>query len=77
MRSCTTSIVIFLLAVIAKYQISTEGTPSNSMLARMEGVRAPGTSGNTQGVHTLGTEEVWLCHQRRMSTTRFSLASST
>ena len=45
-------------------QISTEGTPSNSKLARMEGVRAPGTSGNTQGGHTLGNASVVMRRQR-------------
>ena len=45
-------------------QISTEGTPSNSMLARMEGVRAPGTSVNTQGGHTLGYASVMVRRQR-------------
>ena len=45
-------------------QISTEGTPHNSMLARMEGVRAPGTSVNTQGGHTLGYASVMVRRQR-------------
>ena len=45
-------------------QISTKGTPSNSMLVRMAGVKAPGTGGNTQGGHTLGNASVVVRRQR-------------